>query len=61
MGPTIPYYCAFNPGIAAANAEQIWGMVEADVIRNGTTPKDTAEKAFKQIDTILAKYPIAQV
>jgi multiple sugar transport system substrate-binding protein len=60
LGPTIPYFYAFNPGIAVANAEQIWGMAEADVIRNGTTPKDAADKAFNQIETILAKYPIAQ-
>jgi multiple sugar transport system substrate-binding protein len=60
LGPTIPYYYAFNPGIAVANAEQIWGLAEADVIRNGMTAKDAADKAFKSIETILAKYPIAQ-
>ena len=60
LGPTIPYYYAFNPGIAVANAEQIWGLAEADVIRNGMSPKDAADKAFKTIETILAKYPIVQ-
>ena len=44
MGPKIAYYYAFNPGIAVANGEQIWGMAEADIIRNGTTPKGVADK-----------------
>jgi hypothetical protein len=50
----------FNPGIAVANAQQVWGQAQADVIRNGVTPKDAAEKGFKQIETILENYRIVQ-
>jgi multiple sugar transport system substrate-binding protein len=60
LEPTVPGYPVFNPGYAEANAQQIWGMAEADVIREGMTPQAAAEKALNQIGTILAKYPIAQ-
>ena len=58
LEPTVPNYPAFNPGYAEANAAQIWGAAEADVIREGMTPLAAAEKALKRIGTILAKYPI---
>ncbi len=60
LGPTMPYYYVFNPGIAVANAEQVWGQAEADVLRNGMTATDATDKAFKRIEGILAKYPIVQ-
>jgi multiple sugar transport system substrate-binding protein len=60
LGPTIPYYYVFNPGIGVSNAEQIWGLAEADILRNGLTPKAAADKAFTRIEGILAKYPIVQ-
>jgi multiple sugar transport system substrate-binding protein len=58
--PTVPGYPVFNPGYAEVNAHQIWGMAEADVIREGMTPQAAAEKALNRIGAILAKYPIAQ-
>ena len=60
LEPTVPNYPAFNPGYAEANAQQIWGSAEADVIREGLTPQAAAEKALKRIGAILAKYPIAE-
>jgi multiple sugar transport system substrate-binding protein len=57
---TVVNYPVFNPGFAEVNATQIWGSAEADVIRNGLTPEQSADKALKKIETILAKYPIAQ-
>jgi len=60
LGPTIPYFYVFNPGIAVANAQQIWGQAQANVIRNGVTPKDAAETAFKAIETILGNYKTTQ-
>ena len=58
LEPTVPNYPAFNPGYAEANAQQIWGTAEADVIREGMTPQAAAEKALARIGAILAKYPI---
>jgi multiple sugar transport system substrate-binding protein len=60
IDPTVPVYPVFNPGFAEANAQQIWGAAEADVIREGMTPQSAADKALKRIGTILAKYPIAE-
>jgi len=36
------------------------GRAEADVIRNGMTPEQATDAAFKKIEAILGKYPIAQ-
>jgi multiple sugar transport system substrate-binding protein len=58
--PTVPNYPCFNPGYAEANAQQIWGTAEADVIREGMTPQAAAEKALSRIGAILAKYPIVE-
>ena len=60
LGPSIPYFYVFNPGIAVANAQQVWGQMQADVIRNGAKPQDAADKGFKQIETILENYKIVQ-
>ena len=58
LDPTVPNYPVFNPGWAEVNAQQVWGAAEADVIRNGKTPEEAADAAFKKIEAILAKYPI---
>jgi multiple sugar transport system substrate-binding protein len=60
LDPTVPVHPVFNPGYAEANAQQIWGAAEADVIREGMTPQAAADKALNRIGTILAKYPIAE-
>ena len=57
---TVPNYPVFNPGWAEVNAQQIWGSAAADVIRNGIDPKVATEAAFKKVEAIIAKYPIAQ-
>jgi multiple sugar transport system substrate-binding protein len=60
VNPTVPPYAVFNPGYAAANAQQVWGVAHADIIQHGMSPKESAETALKKIQAILAKYPIAQ-
>jgi multiple sugar transport system substrate-binding protein len=60
LDPTAPVYAVFNPGYAEADAQQIWGIAGADVIREGMTPQAAAEKALNRIGVILAKYPIAE-
>jgi multiple sugar transport system substrate-binding protein len=59
LAPTVPLQTVFNPGYAEANAQQIWGNAEAEIIREGVTPEAAAEKALRRIGTIMAKYPIA--
>jgi multiple sugar transport system substrate-binding protein len=60
LDPTIASYTSFNPGYAEANAKQVWGTAEADIIRNGMTPEAAADKALKTLGDILAKYPVQQ-
>jgi multiple sugar transport system substrate-binding protein len=60
LDPTVPAFPVFNPGYAEANAQQIWGAAEADVIREGMTLQAAAEKALKRIGQILARYPIVE-
>jgi multiple sugar transport system substrate-binding protein len=60
LGPSIPGYQVFNPGIAVSNGRQVWGLAQADVLRNGLSPKDAAAKGFRQIEEILSHYKIVQ-
>ncbi len=60
IDPTVPNYPCFNPGYAEANAQQIWGIAVADIVKDGMTPQAAADKALKRIGSILAKYPMAQ-
>jgi len=60
LGPTVPNYSVFNPGYAVVEAQQIWGVAAADVIREGMTPQAAADKALNRIAEILARYPIAE-
>ena len=60
LDPTVPNFPSFNPGYAECNAQQIWGVAAADVIREGMTPRAAAEKALNRMGQVLAKYPIAQ-
>jgi multiple sugar transport system substrate-binding protein len=60
IDPTVPNYPCFNPGYAEANAQQVWGIAVADVVREGMTVQAAADKALKRIGTILAKYPVVR-
>jgi len=60
LGPSVPFFYVYNPGIAVANAQQIWGQMQANVIRNGVKPTDAAAQGFQQITKILDNYKIVQ-
>ncbi|HEV2099926.1 MAG TPA: ABC transporter substrate-binding protein [Stellaceae bacterium] len=60
LGPTVPAYWAFNPAYAEVQNTHVWSAAWADIMRNGMTAEAAAEKAYKQIEAIFAKYPIAQ-
>ncbi len=53
-GPTISPYEGFNPAWGQVNAEQIWGQAHADVIKNGMTPQQAVDKAFKRAEAIFS-------
>jgi multiple sugar transport system substrate-binding protein len=56
LGPTFPNYNGFNPAWGQVNAEQLWGVAHADVIKNGMTPADAVDKAFRRAEAIFAKF-----
>jgi multiple sugar transport system substrate-binding protein len=56
LGPTVPNYIGYNPALGQVNAEQLWGHCHSDVIKNGMTPAEAVDKAFKRADTIFTKF-----
>jgi multiple sugar transport system substrate-binding protein len=56
LNPTVPAYNGFNPAWGEVNAEQLWGLAHADVIRNGMTPAAAVDKAFRRAEQIFTKY-----
>jgi multiple sugar transport system substrate-binding protein len=58
LGPTIPAYNGFNPAWGQVNAEQLWGQAHADVIKNGMTPADAVDKAFRRAEAIFTRFAI---
>jgi multiple sugar transport system substrate-binding protein len=59
LGTTIADYWAFNPAYAQVQNEHVWPTAWADIIQGGMTPQAAADKAFKRVEEIFAKYPIA--
>jgi multiple sugar transport system substrate-binding protein len=55
-GLTRPLYNAFNPAWGQVEAEQLAMQTVADVVKNGMTPKDAVDKAFKRAEAIFTKY-----
>ena len=60
IDPTIPEFWVFNPAYARVRNEHVWGAAWADIMQGGMTPEAAADKAFKRVEEIFAKYPIAQ-
>jgi len=56
LGPNIPAYNGFNPAWGQVSAEQLWGNAHADVIKNGMTPAQAVDKAFKRAEAIFTKF-----
>ena len=60
LGPTLPNFWVFNPAYASVENTHVWPTAWADVISGGLAPQAAAERAFKRVEEIFAKYPIAQ-
>src|SRR4029077_19117668 len=56
LGPTLPEFWAFNPAYAQVQNEHAWSVAWIDIMQGGMTPQAAAEKAFKRVDEIFAKY-----
>ena len=60
VNPTIPYFYVYNPAYAQVETEHVWEVAQADIVSGGMKVQDAADKAWKRIETIFAKYPIAE-
>jgi multiple sugar transport system substrate-binding protein len=60
FSPTFPLFESYNPAMAQLNSEHVIQLAWFDVMKNGMTPKDALEKAYKRMDEVFAKFPIQQ-
>jgi multiple sugar transport system substrate-binding protein len=60
LSPTIPEFFVYNPAYAQVRNEHVWSTGWTDIMQSGMSPQAAAEKAFKRVEEIFAKYPIAQ-
>jgi multiple sugar transport system substrate-binding protein len=60
IGPTFPWYEAYSPAIAQINAEHVLQVAWADIVDHGAAPEQAADRAFRRMEEIFAKYPIQQ-
>jgi multiple sugar transport system substrate-binding protein len=60
LRPTLPTFWVFNPAYAHVQNEHVWQTAWAEIMQQGAKPQDAAGKAFKRVEEIFAKYPIAQ-
>jgi len=58
LGPTVAEFWAYNPAYAQVRNEHTWSVAWAAIMKDGATPQAAAEKAFKRVEEIFAKYPI---
>ena len=56
----MPQFWAFNPAYAQLQNEHVWSVAWVDIMKDGMAPQAAAEKVFKRVEEIFAKYPIAQ-
>ena len=60
LGPTVPTFWTSNPAYAQVQNEHVWQTGWAEIMKDGAAPQAAADKAFKRVEEIFAKYPIAQ-
>jgi hypothetical protein len=58
LGPTLPQFWTYNPAFAQVQNEHVFPNAWAEIVKDGVKPEVAAEKAFKRIQEIFAKYPI---
>jgi multiple sugar transport system substrate-binding protein len=60
LAPTLPQFWVYNPAYAQVQNEHVFPTAWAEIVKDGVTPQAAAEKAFKRVEEIFAKYPIQQ-
>jgi multiple sugar transport system substrate-binding protein len=59
LGPTLPDYYTYNLAMAEVRTQHVWSEAMIDVAKNGMQSQPAIDKAFKRIQEIFAKYPMA--
>ena len=60
FSPTVPTFWTSNPAWAEVQNTHVWQTAWAEIMIGGVTTEAAAAKAFKRVEAIFAKYPIAQ-
>src|ERR1700757_3989131 len=60
FGPTVPTFWTSNPAYAQVQNKHVWQTAWSELIQDNATPQAAAEKAFKRVEEIFAKFPITQ-
>jgi multiple sugar transport system substrate-binding protein len=60
IGPTVANFWVYNPAYAQVQNEHVFPNAWTAIMKDGMTPQAAAEKAFKRVAEIFAKYPIPQ-
>src|SRR5438270_7679303 len=58
LGPTVPNFWVYNPAYAQVQNEHVFPNGWIDIMKEGMAPQAAADKAFKRVEEIFAKYPI---
>jgi multiple sugar transport system substrate-binding protein len=59
LSPTVAQFWVYNPAYAQVQNEHVFPVGWVDIMKDGMTPQAAAEKAFKRVGEMFAKYPIA--
>jgi multiple sugar transport system substrate-binding protein len=60
LGPTVPNFWVYNPAYAQVQSERVFPNAWIAIMKDGLTRQAAADQAFKRVEEIFAKYPIAQ-
>jgi multiple sugar transport system substrate-binding protein len=58
LGPSVPNFWVYNPAYAQVQNEHVFPNGWIDIMKEGMAPQAAADKAFKRVEEIFAKYPI---
>jgi multiple sugar transport system substrate-binding protein len=59
LDPTLADPLVFNPAMAEVRNQHVWSLAMIDVAKEGVKPEAAIDKAFKRIEEMFAKYPVA--
>jgi multiple sugar transport system substrate-binding protein len=58
LNPTVPLYNGYSPAWGQFEAEQVWGVAQADVVKDNMKVADAVDKALRRCNEIFARITI---